>query len=100
MHTKNANWNFSQTRIFLSYLSYGSCDFMFELYSKLGLYTTMEVLIMTKNFVKKIGENCSGTMYRGKLQTRQNVAVKVWELRSHSAAEEFDQFQKVRNLNA
>jgi hypothetical protein len=50
---------------------------MFELYSKPGLYTTMEVLIMTKNFAKKIGENSSGTMYHGKLQTGQKVAVKV-----------------------
>jgi hypothetical protein len=68
---------------------------MFELYSKPGLYTTMEVLIMTKNFAKKIGENSSGTMYHGKLQTGQKVAVKVWELKSHSAAEEFDQFGKI-----
>jgi len=72
---------------------------MFELYSKPGLYTMMDVLIMTENFAEKIGENCSGTMYHGQLQTKQKVAVKVWELRSHSAAEEFDQFGKVRNLN-
>jgi hypothetical protein len=69
-------------------------------YSKPGLYTLMEVFIMTNDFAKKIGENHSGTMYHGKLQTGQKVAVKVWELKSHSAAEEFDQFQKVRNLNA
>ncbi len=55
---------------------------------------------MTNDFAKKIGENHSGTMYHGKLQTGQKVAVKVWELKSHSAAEEFDQFQKVQNLNA
>jgi hypothetical protein len=73
---------------------------MFELYSKPGLYTLMEVLVMTNNFATTIGENHSGMMYHGKLQTGQKVAVKVWELRSHSAAEEFDQFQKVRNLNA
>ncbi len=99
MHTKNANWNLSQPRIFLSCLSYGSCDFMFEFYSKPGLYTLMEVLVMTKNFAKKIGESRSGTMYHGKLQTGQKVAVKVWELISHSAAKEFHQFGLVRNLN-
>ncbi len=100
MHTKNANWNLSEPRIFLSCLSYGFCDFMFELYSKPGLYTSMEVLVMTNNFAKNIGQNDSGTMYHGKLQTGQKVAMKVWELRSHSVAEEFDQFQKVWNLNA
>ncbi len=73
---------------------------MFELYSKPGLYTSMEVLVMTNNFAQKIGKNHSGTMYYGKLQTGQKVAVKVWELKSHSATKEFDQFQKVRNLNA
>jgi len=73
---------------------------MFELYSKPGLYTLIEVLDMTNNFAKKIGKNHSGTMYHGKLQTGQKVGVKVWELKSHSVAEEFDQFQKVRNLNA
>jgi hypothetical protein len=59
---------------------------MFELYSKPGLYTLMEVVVMTKNFDKKIGENRFGTMYHGKLQTGQKVAVKVWELKSHSVA--------------
>jgi hypothetical protein len=67
--------------------SYGS--------SKPGLYTLMEVLVMTDNFATTIGENHSGMMYHGKLQTGQKVAVKVWELKSHSAAEEFDQFQKI-----
>ncbi|CAK9236122.1 unnamed protein product [Sphagnum troendelagicum] len=67
--------------------SYGS--------SKPGLYTSMEVLVMTNNFAKNIGQNDSGTMYHGKLQTGQKVAMKVWELRSHSVAEEFDQFQKI-----
>ncbi len=100
MHTKNANWNLSQPRIFLSCLSYGSCDFMFELYSKPGLYTMVDVMVMTDNFGKKIEENGFGTMYHGKLQTGQEVAVKVWELRSHSTAKEFDQFGLVRNLNA
>ncbi len=55
---------------------------------------------MTKNFDKKIGENRFGTMYHGKLQTGQKVAMKVWELKSHSAATEFQQFGLVRNLNA
>ncbi|CAM6033569.1 unnamed protein product [Sphagnum compactum] len=63
--------------------------------SKPGLYTSMEVLVITNNFAKKIGENHSGTMYHGKLQTGQKVVVKVWELKSHSAAEEFDQFGKI-----
>jgi hypothetical protein len=70
---------------------------MFELYSKPGLYTLMEVLDMTKYFVKKIGVDCSGTMYHGKLQTGQKVAVKAWELRPHSAAKEFHQFETVRS---
>jgi hypothetical protein len=52
--------------------------------SKPGLYTLMEVFIMTNNFAKKIGENHSGTMYQGKLQTGQKVAVTVWELISLS----------------
>ncbi len=55
---------------------------------------------MTNDFARQIGKNHSGTMYHGKLQTGQKVAVKVWELKSHSTAEEFDQFQKVQNLNA
>jgi hypothetical protein len=73
---------------------------MFELYSKPGLYTLMGVFVMTNDFARQIGKNHSGTMYHGKLQTGQKVAVKVWELKSHSTAEEFDQFQKVQNLNA
>ncbi|CAN5975597.1 unnamed protein product, partial [Sphagnum jensenii] len=63
--------------------------------SKPGLYTRMEVLVMTNNFAKKFGKNHFGTMYHGKLQTGQKVAVKVWEQISHSVAEEFDQFQKL-----
>jgi len=55
----------------------------------------MEVLVMTKYFESKIGVDYSGTMYHGKLQTGQKVAVKVWELESHSTAEEFDQFGKL-----
>jgi hypothetical protein len=73
---------------------------MFELYSKPGLYTLMEVTMMTDNFEKTIEEYGFETMYHGKLQTGQEVAVKVWELRSHSAAKEFHQFGLVRNLNA
>jgi hypothetical protein len=73
---------------------------MFELYSKPGLYTMVDVMVMTDNFGKKIEEYGFGTMYHGKLQTGQEVAVKVWELRSHSTAKEFDQFGLVRNLNA
>jgi hypothetical protein len=70
---------------------------MFELYSKPGFYTLMEVLEMTKNFAKKIGENRFGTMYHGKLQTGQKVVVKVWEQKPHSAAKEFHQFKTVRS---
>jgi hypothetical protein len=63
---------------------------MFELYSKPGLYTLMEVMMMTDNFRKRIQEyGFMEEMYHGKLQTGQDVAVKVWELRSHSAAKEF-----------
>jgi len=68
-----------------------SYDFMFELYSKPRLYTLMEVLDIT---------NRSGTMYQGKFQTRQKVAVTVWELISLSGAEEFHQFGEVWNMNA
>jgi hypothetical protein len=68
---------------------------MFELYSKPGLYTLMEVILMTDNFQKRIQEYGLEIMYHGKLQNGQEVAVKVWELRSHSAAEEFDQFRKI-----
>jgi len=41
----------------------------------------MEVMMMTDHF---------GTMYHGKLQTGQEVAVKVW-------AEEFHQFERARS---
>jgi hypothetical protein len=47
---------------------------MVELYSEPGCYTLMEV----------------------KLQTGQEVAVKVWAI-PHSAAEEFHKFEKVRS---
>ncbi len=46
--------------------------------------------MMTDNFGKKIEENGFGTMYHGKLQTGQEVAVKVW-------AEEFHEFETVRS---
>jgi len=68
-----------------------------ELYSEPGSYTLMEVKVMTDNFGKKIEENLLGTMYHGKLQTGQEVAVKVWAPRSHSAAKEFHQFETVRS---
>jgi len=60
----------------------------------------MEVMVMTDNFEKRIEEYGFETMYHGKLQTGQKVAVKVWKLGSHSAAKEFHQFGWVRNLNA
>jgi hypothetical protein len=72
---------------------------MVELYSEPGCYTLMEVMVMTDNFGKRIEEYGFETMYHGKLQNGQ-VAVKVWNLGSHSAAEEFHQFGLVRNLNA
>ncbi len=76
----------------VSCLSYGSCDFTVELYSEPGCYTLMEVMMMTDNF---------GTLYHGKLQTGQEVAVKVWAEEFHefgtSAAEEFHQFERVRS---
>jgi serine/threonine protein kinase len=34
-------------------------------------------------------------VYHGKLQTGQEVAVKVWAARSYSAAKEFHEFEKV-----
>jgi len=55
---------------------------------------------MTNNFWKRIEEYGFETMYHGKLQNEQEMAVKVWELRSHSAAKEFHQFGLVQNLNA
>jgi hypothetical protein len=70
---------------------------MVELYSEPGCYTFMEVKVMTDNFGKEIEGNGCGTMYHGKLPTGQEVAVKVWVLRSHSAAEEFQNFVKVRS---
>ncbi len=80
-----------------SCLSYGSCDFMVELYSEPGCYTLMEVNEMTDNFGKKIEGNGCGTMYHGKLRTGQEVAVKLWALGIHSAAKEFHQFETVRS---
>jgi hypothetical protein len=70
---------------------------MVELYSEPGCYTLMEVIEMTDNFGKKIEENDWWTMYHGKLRTGQEVAVKVWGRRSHSAAKEFHQFETVRS---
>jgi hypothetical protein len=81
----------------VSCLSYGSCDFMVELYSEPGCYTFMEVIMMTDNFRKRIEEYGFGTVYHGKLQTGQEVAVKVWAARSYSAAKEFHEFEKVRS---
>ncbi len=85
----------------MSCLSYGCCDFMVELYSEPGCYTLMEVKVMTDNFQKRIQESIYEStwqwiMYHGKLRTGQEVAVKVWFI-SHSAAEEFHQFEKVRS---
>ncbi|KAH9555459.1 hypothetical protein CY35_08G114900 [Sphagnum magellanicum] len=48
-----------------------------ELYSEPACYTFMEVMAITDNFGKKIEENGFWTMYHGKLQTGQEVAVKV-----------------------
>ncbi len=76
---------------------------MVELYSEPGCYTMMEVKVMTDNFGKIIEENGFGTMYHGKLQTGQEVAVQVWKLgllaapQTRSVAEEFHQFETVRS---
>jgi len=70
---------------------------MVELYSEPGCYTLMEVKVMTDNFQEKIEEHYHGPMYYGKLQTGQEVAVKVWPGRFHSAAKEFQEFVKVRS---
>ncbi|KAH9555436.1 hypothetical protein CY35_08G114200 [Sphagnum magellanicum] len=58
-------------------------------------YSFDVVVEMTHNFEKRIEEYAFGTMYHGKLYTGQEVAVKVWEQRSHSPAKEFDEFEKV-----
>ncbi len=81
----------------MSCLSYGSSDFSVELYSEPACYTFMEVMAITDNFGKKIEENGFWTMYHGKLQTGQEVAVKVWAPRSRSAAREFYEFETVRS---
>ncbi len=57
--------------------------------------------MITDNFGKKMKENPPPwTMYHGKLQTGQEVAVKVWAKEFHefgtSAAEEFHEFETVR----
>jgi len=70
---------------------------MVELYSEPGCYTLMEVKVMTDNFGKEIEGNGWGRMYHGKLQTGQEVAVKVWFNSQYSAAEEFHKFEKVRS---
>jgi hypothetical protein len=70
---------------------------MLELYSEPGCYTLMEVVVMTDNFGKKIEGNDFGTMYHGKLGTGQEVGVKVWQPKFHSAAKEFHQFKTVRS---
>ncbi len=83
----------------VSCLSYVSCDLMVELYSEPGCYTLMEVMVMTDNFGKKIEENAFRTLYHGKLQTGQEVAVKVWAQKFYEfgtwAAEQFHQFETV-----
>ncbi|KAH8955128.1 hypothetical protein BDL97_08G118700 [Sphagnum fallax] len=61
--------------------------------SEPGCYTLTEVKVMTDNFQEKIEEHIYGPMYYGKLQTGQEVAVKVWAERKHSAAKEFHQFE-------
>jgi RIO-like serine/threonine protein kinase len=73
---------------------------MVELYSV--RYTLLDVMDMTDNYAKKIGEGRYGTVYHGKLLTGREVAVKVWawEPPYHSAAKEFQWFQSVSNPNA
>ncbi len=62
-----------------------------------GQYTLAEVLVATHKYAKQIGGSLSGRVYRGKLQTGQEVAVKVWADRSHQAAIEFHIFRWVRS---
>jgi len=72
---------------------------MVELYSV--RYTLLEVMDMTDNYAKKIGEGRRATVYHGKLLTGQEVAVKVWALQSrHRVEPEFDEFQIVSGPNA
>ncbi len=65
--------------------------------SKPGQYTLAEVLVATHKYAKQIGESLSGRVYWGKLQTGQEVAVKVWAQGSHQAATEFQIFRRVRS---
>jgi hypothetical protein len=65
--------------------------------SKPGQYTLAEVLVATHKYAKQIGESLSGRVYWGKLQTGQEVAVKVWAEGSHQAATEFHIFRRVRS---
>lgn len=81
----------------LSLILYGACNNFVVVCSESGLNTLWEVREMTDNYAKKIGDSGSGTVYYGKLQTGQEVAVKVWAQRSrHQAAREFSWFQMVR----
>ncbi len=72
---------------------------MVELSSEPGHYTFMEVMEMIDKPANQIGKSESGVLYHGKLPTGQEVAMKVWEQKLHSAAEEFFEFKKVRSLN-
>ncbi len=68
---------------------------MVELYSELGC-----MMGMIDNFGNKIGKGGFGMMYHGKLQTKQDVAMKFWALRSHSTTTNFQIFERVKSLNA
>jgi hypothetical protein len=63
--------------------------------SKSGQYTLAEVLVATRNYAKQIGGSFSGRVYWGKLETGQEVAVKVWIQSSQLAATEFHIFRRV-----
>ncbi|CAM6024721.1 unnamed protein product [Sphagnum balticum] len=68
-----------------------------ETFGKPGQYTLAEVLVATHKHAKQIGESPSGRVYWGKLETGQEVAVKVWAEGSHQVATEFHIFRRVRS---
>ncbi|CAK9277913.1 unnamed protein product [Sphagnum jensenii] len=66
-----------------------------ETFGMPGQYTLAEVLVATHKYAMQIGGSLSGRVYWGKLQTGQEVAVKVWADGSHQAATEFHSFKRV-----
>jgi hypothetical protein len=62
-----------------------------------GRYTFLEVMEMINSAI--IGKSEFGKLYHGKLQTSQEVAVKVWGETLHSATKKNFEFEKVRSPN-